>query len=443
MEFTGLSFLLLFLPAVLLLFLCLPEKLQLPWLLITGLLFFSWSSPLNLLLIPALGLSGWLAGCCSRRLSGSRRKALLYVTAGVQAAVVLAFRLGLNEAFGLRFPAGICFYGLLAVSYPLGLLRDEYPPERSPFRLTAQLGFFPLIMGPVVPYRELKDSQPLTPSPREFAEGIGSFVCGLSKLFLLARPMERLWREAASESAASAWLGLLGLALGIYFELSGYGDMARGLGQMLGVSLPQGFRWPFLSKSLRDFFRRFNSTLTSWLWQYVYIPLGGSRKGFWRTLGNMALVWLLGGLWHGGRGLLLWGLFFFLAAALERFLYGRFLEKLPGVLQWIYSAALIMVGWVFFSTDSLGEALRYFSALFGGNGGGSSRSLYLLLSNLPALVVSLIVAAGLPYRLGALLNRVSPALSGFVRTLLSLAGLVLCVIYAAGSEGGFLLFGRF
>lgn len=141
--------------------------------------------------------------------------------------------------------------------------------------------------------------------------------------------------------------------------------------------------------------------------------------------------------------MLLWGLFFFLAAALERFLYGRFLEKLPGVLQWIYAAALIMVGWVFFSTDSLGEALRYFSALFGGNGGGSSRSLYLLLSNLPALVVSLIVAAGLPYRLGALLNRVSPALSGFVRTLLSLAGLVLCVIYAAGSEGGFLLFGRF
>lgn len=444
MAFSSLTFLFGFLPIILLLNACLPIRLRTAWLALAGLLFYGWGSPLNLLLIPALSLSGWGAGLLSIALPERFRRPFLWGVAGVQAMVLLAFRLG--AAGNLPFPVGICFYGLVSLSYLLGLAREEYPPQRDPILLTARIGLFPLVMGPVVSYRDLEENPAFLPDPRRFADGIMKFVCGLSKLFLLARPMGQLWRDASGSAApaASAWLGLLGLAFAIYFEFSGYCDMAQGLGGMLGLTLPESFRYPIRARSLIEFSRTFNRTLTEWLRQYVYIPLSGGSDRWQRMLPCMTAACLAAGLWYGGGwNLLLWSLFLGGAAVLEKFCYGRFLEKLPGILRWLYTALLVLMGWVFFGTGTPAEAAGYFAALFGAQGFGSSGTLYLLLSSLPVLVVCSIVSAGLPARLSALLGRASPGFHGFIKASASLMGLLLCIIYAAAPEASFLLFGRF
>jgi alginate O-acetyltransferase complex protein AlgI len=273
-------------------------------------------------------------------------------------------------------PTGISFYTFQAMSYVIDVRRKTAEIQKNPLLFTTYVTLFPqLVAGPIVRYSEIDgDLKARRHTVEGVASGVRLFCIGLCKKLLLANPAGECWERMARYSAGEgtvvgAWLGIVFFAFQIYFDFSGYSDMARGLGRMFGFEFPENFNYPYVSRSITEFWRRWHITLSSWFREYVYIPLGGNRRGRGRTYFNLLTTWLLTVLWHGGSlNFLLWGLYFFLLLAVEKLFLLRLLERIPSVLGHFYALVFILFGWLIFASDgtlTVSEAFAYFGQMLG------------------------------------------------------------------------------
>lgn len=452
MLFSSFSFLFWFLPATLLCYalpaLFLRQERALPWqngvLLIASLLFYAWGEPRYLILMLLTVACNTLIAA---RLERSRKPRLLLALAiALDIGLLLLFKY--PPLFGLpapHLPLGISFYTFQAISYVADVYRGEVKPAKSPITVALYVAFFPqLIAGPILRYTDVNEAlQSRRHTLHGCAAGVRRFLCGLAKKLLLANPTGALFAAGLAqgiESAAGAWLVLLCFFFQLYFDFSGYSDMAIGLGAIFGFRFPENFNYPYTATSVTDFWRRWHITLSAFFREYVYFPLGGSRRGSARTVLNLLVVWALTGLWHGASlNFLLWGLYYFLLLVLEK----RFLHRLPFRAPRALSRALTTLstlgGWLLFAFDGSVPALElrhlpsFLQALFFARGLTLGADLYDLVRALPLLLLCAVGATPWPRRL---LARLTVRKKRYLlRTALPLLALVLCV--ASLSDAGY------
>ena len=377
MVFSSTTFLLAFLPLVGILYFICPKKLRNALLLVFSLLFYGWGEPKYILIMLFSTVFDYCNGLAIGhfRTAGKPKgaKAVLVVSVVGNLSILGFFKYtdfaitNLNgllgtavPALGLLLPIGISFYTFQTMSYTIDVYRGVVLPQRNIIDFSAYVTLFPqLIAGPIVQYKTV--AADLENRSRESladaSAGMQRFVIGLGKKVLLANQMGAVWEEIAAMSAPSvvtAWLGALAFTFQIYFDFSGYSDMAIGMGQMLGFHFPENFDYPYTAASVTEFWRRWHISLTTWFREYLYIPLGGSRKGTWRTVRNIFLVWFCTGFWHGASwNFILWGLHFFAWLMLEKYLLRDFLQKLPSWLRHFYTLVVVFVGWGVFAMENL------------------------------------------------------------------------------------------
>lgn len=305
------------------------------------------------------------------------------------------YNFGLSEK-NVALPIGISFYTFQSMSYTIDLYLRKIKVQKSFVGFTSYVTLFPqIVAGPIVRYEDVAaEIEERTVNINKISEGIGKFVKGLAKKVLLANNIGLIWTQIKAMdysriSAVTAWVGILAFTFQIYFDFSGYSDMAVGMGKMLGFNFPKNFDHPYMSKSISEFWRRWHITLGTWFREYVYIPLGGNRKGLPKTLRNLLITWALTGLWHGASwNFILWGLYFGILIIIERLGWGNVLKKLPSAVSMAYTFLLVVFGWVLFDTDTLGSAWRFIKAMFGGNGVFmDSMARYMLFTNIVIFII--------------------------------------------------------
>ena len=349
-------------------------------LLLASLLFYSWGEPRFLLLMLAATLAAYCGGLLMER-STAHKRLILIVTVVLLVGNLFVFKYlnffseNLSALFGWRalpkltLPIGISFYTFQILSYVIDLYRGEIRVQRNYFYLLLYVSFFPqLIAGPIVRYETVEQEiLERRDSIDDVAAGLRRFILGLAKKVILANNIARIAEtiyagDSAVYGTALYWLAAVAYALQIYFDFSGYSDMAIGLGRMFGFHFLENFNYPYLSRSATEFWRRWHISLSSWFRDYIYIPLGGSRVGKAKWVRNILVVWGLTGFWHGAEwNFLLWGLYYAALLVAEKFFLGRWLEKLPSLLRWLYAFFVVNLGWVLFNlTDftALSHALR-------------------------------------------------------------------------------------
>lgn len=423
MLFSSITFLFAFLPVVLLVYYVLPKKLKNAVLLVFSLVFYAWGEPKYVLVMIASVLVGYGLGLLTAgfKSKGKMRSAKLMVilAVGINLGILLFFKYSgffaenLNRIPGisipvlaLALPLGISFYTFQILSYSVDVYRGTVEVQKSIVNLAAYITLFPqLIAGPIVRYetveKELKDRQETVD---DFGEGARRFILGLGKKVLIANVAGELYDTLsvltpAENSVMLSWICAFAFSLQIYFDFSGYSDMAIGLGRMFGFHFLENFNYPYISRNITDFWRRWHISLSSWFRDYVYIPLGGNRKGRLKTLRNMFIVWLLTGFWHGASwNFILWGLYYFVLLMLEKNGLGRLLEKLPKVFQHIYALFFINLGWVIFSYDKMADLLGALRNMFGFGGLPfiNERTMFYLLSYGLFLIIACVAATPLP-----------------------------------------------
>ena len=459
MVFSSPHFLYIFLPAVMLAHLLAPRRLRNGVLLAASIWFYAWGEPvyvgLMLFSVAWNYVTGLQLGAAARP---SRRKALLTGAVAVNLAVLGFFKYygflvdTLNGALGLRLPdynlplpIGISFYTFQALSYVIDVYRGTTRPQRSLVDFAAYITMFPqLVAGPIVKYADIEAQlKKRSASLAQVGQGLERVILGLSKKVLLANNLGLLadaMRAAPRLSVLSAWLGAAAYALQIYFDFSGYSDMAIGMGRMLGFSFAENFDYPYRSRSVTEFWRRWHISLSSWFRDYVYIPLGGNRVSPGRHVLNLLAVWLLTGLWHGASwNFVLWGLYYALLLISEKYIIGKALGRLPAGLARAITLVLVTVGWVIFSNTDFAAMGRYLGCMVGVGAGGFADGafLYALRSNALLIAFSaLCCAPGLRQWQLKLTGRV-PALA----LILFAALLIACTAYLVhGSYNPFLYF---
>ena len=365
MVFSSMTFLFAFLPVVVLVYMLSPKQMKNAILLIASLFFYAWGEPRAVFLMILSILFNWEIGKLIAKSDGRKKCAALIV--GVSCNLGL---LGYYKYYGalveMALPIGISFFTFQAISYIIDVYRGETDASYSLVNVALYISFFPqLIAGPIVKYRDI-DSQirKREISAEGVADGFKRFVYGLAKKVLIANTLglcaDTVYGyEVTSVDGMMAWVGALTYGFQIYYDFSGYSDMAVGLGAMFGFTLPENFRYPYLSKSVSEFWRRWHISLGSWFREYVYIPLGGSRKGRGRTYFNLAIVFFLTGLWHGARyTFVLWGLYHCMFVLLEKAGLQKWLDKSKVLAVW-YCFTVVNFGWVIFREDSTRNALQY------------------------------------------------------------------------------------
>ena len=383
MIFSSIPFLYYFLPAVLAVYFLTPRRGKNAVLLLASLLFYGWGEPKLLWLMVFTIVVFYLCGLAIGRAETRRGKKLwLIVSIAVGVGLLGLFKYAdfflssVNAVTGLSIPllklalpVGISFYTFQSLSYTIDVYRGRVPPQKNPISFGAYVALFPqLIAGPIVRYSDVaRELEQRTHSWENVGLGLRRFIVGLSKKVILAdnlAMLARLYRESGNPSVLFAWMYAIAFTLNIYFDFSGYSDMAIGLGRIFGFHFPENFDYPYLSGSVTEFWRRWHKTLGSWFRDYVYIPLGGNRVEKKRWVCNILTVWMLTGLWHGAAwNFVLWGLLFAVLLLLEKGLPG--LQKLPGALRHGYVLLAVCLSFVLFNADTLSQAGGDFSALFG------------------------------------------------------------------------------
>lgn len=422
MIFSSIPFLYYFLPLALLLCYLVPSRARNAFLLLASLVFYAWGEPKYLPVMAAATALGYGFGLAIERFRRFR-KPLLVLSIASSLGFLLYFKyadfflenlngLGLKvPLLRLALPVGISFYTFQILSYTVDVYRGEVRAQRNPIDLACYVTFFPqLIAGPIVRYKDI--AAQLRDRPQNLDNlrlGTGRFLVGLGKKVLLANLLGEVcaaWRVTEDPSVLFSWLYAISYTLHIYFDFSGYSDMAIGLGKLFGFSFPENFNYPYISRSVTEFWRRWHMSLGTWFRDYVYIPLGGNRKGKGRQFLNILIVWMLTGFWHGAAwNFLLWGLYFALLLMVEK-------AGLP-VRGRVYTLAAVILGFVLFDASSLPSALACVKGLFGLGGlpPVSTQGLYLLKSNLVLLAVAILGATPAPKRLWEQLEAKAPRLS--------------------------------
>ncbi|MBR6567904.1 MAG: MBOAT family protein [Clostridia bacterium] len=388
-------------------------------LLIMSLIFYAWGEPVYIILMLLSILYNYFAAIDIDSYIGSpRRKKAVFICALIFNIFVLGFFKyygfiveSINSLFSLSLPVrdiplpvGISFYTFQILSYIIDVYRGDVKAQKNIIPFAAYISMFPqLIAGPIVQYydveKQLTDREVTT---EKFAAGIMFFIKGLGKKLIFANTVGAVYTEILagdipSLSVATSWIGIICYTLQIYFDFSGYSDMAVGLGKMLGFDFVQNFNFPYKATSITDFWRRWHISLSSWFRDYVYIPLGGNRKGKIRTVLNILIVWSLTGLWHGAAwNFLAWGAFYGLLLIAEKYVFAKVTERLPVFIKYPLTMLIVMIGWVFFSGENLSSALAYLKSMFGlyGNSFIDSRAEYLFSENAFLLAIMILCATG-------------------------------------------------
>ena len=427
MIFSSLLFLFRFLPAVLVLYYLAPRPLRNLVLLLCSLVFYAWGEPVYIILMIVSILVSYTGGILVDRFKtqGKRRaaRAALLGSSVVSLSLLGFFKYadfligtvdsltgaGIN-LLKIALPIGISFYTFQTMSYTIDVYRGEAKVQKNLISFGAYVTMFPqLIAGPIVQYKTI-DRQLRTrkETAGQFAYGIHRFMIGLGKKVLLANNAGALWDTVSSMEhtqipVAMSWMGLAAYTFQLYFDFSAYSDMAIGLGHMFGFRFLENFNYPYISKSITEFWRRWHISLSTWFRDYVYIPLGGNRVGVWKHIRNILVVWMLTGIWHGASwNFVLWGLYYGVLLLIEKFVLGKYLKKLPGVFQHIYCMFFVMLGWNLFVFDDMSAGISFARALFGTYGAGfcSRETLYLLYNNAVLLVLLILGSTQLPARAG-------------------------------------------
>lgn len=414
MIFSSIFFLFVFLPVTLILYFLVPWKLKNTVLLIVSLIFYAWGEPVYVFLMLFSILFNYISGIEIHKYREENNEKFLRFSFWFTVVVNLAI-LGFFKYYGflldninailpvdipyreLALPVGISFYTFQTLSYIIDVYKGEVPVQKNFINFGTYVTMFPqLIAGPIVRYADI-DAQLVKRnlSLYKFGQGVAWFLRGLGKKVLLANNIGMTFDAIVAiapgdRSMLTAWIGCLAYAMQIYFDFSGYSDMAVGLGKMLGFEFVRNFNYPYISKSITDFWRRWHISLSTWFREYVYIPLGGNRVSKLKHVRNILVVWMLTGFWHGAAwNFMMWGLYYGLLLLLEKYVLAPKLQKLPDIVQQIYSFVLVLIGWVLFFSASLPDALVYLGNMFGIGGHGiiDSTGLYYLAGNLILLVV--------------------------------------------------------
>ena len=349
---------------------------------------------------------------------------------------------------GVHLPIGISFYTFQTMSYTIDVYRGDARAQRNILNFGTFVTLFPqLIAGPIIKYKDLGDQIDRRDySADKFSSGVQIFMVGLAKKLLIANNVGMLWDSykamaPAELTVAGAWLGVLAFTFQIYFDFSGYSDMAVGLGRMLGFEFLPNFNYPYISKSITEFWRRWHISLSTWFREYLYIPLGGNRRGKGRQVFNLLVVWAATGIWHGANWtFLFWGLYFFVLLMVEKFLLLKPLEKAPAIVGHVYTLFLVMVSWAIFAIEDLGHLASYLKVMFGLGGVPLADGTfgYYLTSFLPVLCVAALASTPLGR---AIYRNMGTRAQQAVCTVLVAAGLLVCTAYlVAGTYNPFLYF---
>ena len=444
MIFSSLPFLFFYLVAVLAVYKLSPLKLRNLVLLVVSLFFYGWGEPVYILIMLLSIVVDYVHGMLVERWREDDRKARRAVASSVffNLAILVFFKYwdfiagNLNALTGLQLPVlglplpiGISFYTFQTMSYTIDVYRQDAPVQKNPIAFGAYVTLFPqLIAGPIVRYKSVADQlEERREDLDKFVSGVRRFTVGAAKKVLLANAIGQLWDQSLASqnlTVVGAWLGLAAYAFQIYFDFSGYSDMAIGLGRMFGFEFLENFNYPYISRSVVEFWKRWHISLTTWFREYVYFPLGGNRVPKWKWIRNILIVWTLTGIWHGaGWNFLLWGLYYGAWMLAERLFLGKWLEKLPGAVRHIYTMFIVLIGWALFAVEDMGRLGAYFSSLFGGGGWFSAVDGYRLRTYLPTLVI---LAIGSTPLMRKLWDRLGERTRAVLQPLLVLGALVLC-----------------
>ncbi len=404
MLFSSITFLFVFLPVTLAVYYLAAPQMRNLVMLAASLFFYAWGEPVYIILMLLSILMNYFCGLDIAGRQGSPRLARRSMIAAVVLnLLVLAFfkYYGLvmetmNRAFPveipyrvLSLPIGISFYTFQALSYVIDVYRGEVKAQKNFIHFATYICMFPqLIAGPIVRYIDIEEQlKQRSFSIVKFGRGAMFFMRGLAKKVVIANSIGEVYdqvlqMQAGTVSVLTAWIGCIAYAFQIYFDFSGYSDMAIGLGKMFGFEFRRNFHYPYISKSITEFWRRWHISLSTWFREYVYIPLGGNRCSGQRNMLNLMIVWALTGFWHGAEwNFLFWGLYYGLLLILEKYVWGSLVDRLPGVLQHIYALLLVLIGWVFFFSPDLGSAQSYIGMMFGlGASGLADRQAVFLLT---------------------------------------------------------------
>lgn len=429
MVFSSLLFLFIFLPAVLLLYFAVPKKFRNLILFITSLFFYAWGEPIYILIMIFSTIVDYTHGMLVHHFKekGEIKKAKLAVLSSmvINLGLLCFFKYGdfilenINAVFGtaiplmkLALPIGISFYTFQTMSYTIDVFRGDAKVQKNIISFGTYVVLFPqLIAGPIVQYKtiaEQLDSRRETVS--DFNVGVSRFMMGLGKKVLLANNIGYLWSQVSAMELESlpvvtAWLGILAFTFQIYFDFSGYSDMAIGLGRMFGFKFLENFDHPYMSKSITEFWRRWHISLGTWFKEYVYIPLGGNRNGYAKQIRNICVVWLLTGIWHGASwNFLVWGAYFGFLLVMEKLFLLKWLKKAPSFVSHIYTMFLVIISWAIFAFDDMASGYVYIKSMFGLNGNAFSNgeSVYLLYTNLILFAIMIFASTDWGLKLGRL-----------------------------------------
>ena len=408
MVFSSLTFLQVFLTLCLLAYFVSPDKMKNLVLLVFSLLFYAWGEPVYILLMLFSTAVDYTCGRAveSRQRSGRSAKLPLLASLCINIGLLAVFKYSdfligcVNSLLGtdipqpnLPLPIGISFYTFQTMSYTIDVYRGEVSAQKDILKFASYVTLFPqLIAGPIVRYQTVADELENRRHTTDlFAEGVRRFVTGLAKKVLLANNIGLLWEAASAQTdptVLTAWLGAVAYGFQIYFDFSGYSDMAIGLGRVFGFHFLENFNYPFTAKSITDFWRRWHISMGTWFRDYVYIPLGGNRGGLAMQLRNIAIVWVLTGFWHGASfNFVLWGIYFGLLLVLEKLFLLKWLEKRSSLTQHIYALFFISFSWPIFGFEQITDGLHWIAAMLGRRALYDSGSLYLLLTNAPMLLL--------------------------------------------------------
>ena len=462
MLFSSIPFLYYFLPIVLIVYFLVPKAAKNAVLLVSSLIFYAWGEPKYVfLMIATIALFYGCGLAIGKAEKQSWKKFWLIVSVVISLALLAVFKYAdffvdsFNKATGLSIPLlrlalpiGISFYTFQCLSYTVDVYRGNAQVQKNPISFGAYVALFPqLIAGPIVRYVDVaRELENRTHSWEKASEGLRRFIIGLAKKILIANTLgelTNLFRVSDEKSVLFYWIYAIAFSLHIYFDFSGYSDMAIGLGKVFGFHFIENFDYPYMSKSIAEFWRRWHMSLGSWFRDYVYIPLGGNRVGKWRWVFNVLVVWMLTGMWHGAAWtFIIWGLLYALFLLLEKWIPA--LTKMPTVLRRIYTLLVVMLGFVLFNAADLKEALTDIGGLVGIGGVPlvSAETLYYLRSYAVVLVLGLVGCTPL------VKNAVTRLSAGKLSKVMAIAEpvvlialLILCTAYLVdGSFNPFLYF---
>lgn len=473
MVFSSLPFLFRFLPLILIFYFISPKKYRNGILLVFSLFFYAWGEPVYIFLMILSILFNYII---ANRINLFQKEGSYFkskftlITSIIINLVLLGFFKYINffientnklfhldlDLLQLSLPIGISFYTFQAMSYVIDVYKNVVKVQPNLVTFGSYVSMFPqLIAGPIVQYKMVeKELEHRTETLDGFSNGIQLFLIGLGKKVLLANNIGLLWNEINllpkdTLPMLTAWIGIIAFTFQIYYDFSGYSDMAMGLGYLFGFHFPKNFNYPYTATSITDFWQKWHITLSSWFREYVYIPLGGNRNGILKQIRNIFIVWLLTGIWHGASwNFIAWGIYYSFLLILEKIVLLKLLNRIPIILRRFYTLFFVILGWVFFSIIDMNGILLYFKSMFGMNGIAlfNSESLYFLYSNGILIVLMIIGSNSLPKRFASyIMKHVTnyPILKAFLSCTFFSILILLCISYLVDATYNPFLYLRF